>query len=187
MAIDGCLSPPHLTDAWLNYSWIGEQEIDNPSRLADGSVGNWLCWHSIAFHHQRQHGLSCWPLLLSYSFSYYIYTHTHSVLFLFLFFLLGCLRGFTVGRDVNEPFPVPAAAAAAVRPRPSLAAARQDRIHSVRVLESIKCIFNRATLKNTHTHPTLSSFNPVGSLVEPAKYYSKVLFLFFQWIRCITY
>lgn len=29
---------------------------------------------------------------------------------------------------------------------------RQDRIHSVRVLESIKCIFNRTTLKNTHTH-----------------------------------
>lgn len=60
-----------------------------------------------------------------------------------------------MGRDVNEPFPVPT-------PPPLLLARhlRQDRIHSVRVLESIKCIFNRTTLKHTlDTHHSIQELH----------------------------
>ena len=67
---------------------------------------------------------------------------------------------------MNEPFPVPTPPLALARHLP------QDRIHSVRVLESIKCIFNRTTLKNTHSPDTHHSIQLVADFFFFAQFVS---------------
>lgn len=124
----------------------------------DRSIGNWVCVLTFDLFRfiKRQHGCIGFP-----SFYFTFFLNIFSFFSLSLFFCVYthvcvyCLRGFTVGRDVNEPFPVPT-------PPPLLLARhlRQDRIHSVRVLESIKCIFNRTTLKHTlDTHHSIQELH----------------------------